>query len=205
MKDIQELMMAMDTDLAREQAALDLSSEEKEELVSLINNIDIDEENIDVKCADTCGTPCPTTPCPTDACTPQTVCCVVAFPSELEVVSPYDVKAAVVPKDLSVDCDSKCSVQIGNCTVILDKAKISGCAQVFLSLAVKDRCENISYVCCCDCVSLNKNILCCGLPEEDTIKFEVSDLTAVDNGLACEGDKQIWALKGELKFTCEEC
>lgn len=207
MKDIREIMMEMDN-LTKDQLAIDLTEEEKEELISLINTDDISTNNS----ADTLGCkPDPTFPptcMPTGACGSQAFCCIVTFPKDLTVIRPLQINTAIVPSNLTVTPNGTCTANIGGCTIILNKAKISACAKIFVSLGVKDTSGNSSFVCCSDCVFLcSKDVICCGTPNVNNIKFMVSNPTAVQLTTGCTGapgnnQKQIWQITGNLTFTC---
>lgn len=212
MKDIQEIMMEMGN-LTKEQIAADLSEEEKEELMNLINIDEVSTAGFSTGSgvSDFCATPTPT-PSPIPTCTPddvcgsQSFCCMVVVPGGL-TVDPTQTHAAVVTKDLVVTPDGQCTTKIGNCTIILNKATISGCAQIFASLGVKDRCGNCTFLCCTDFVCLcEKNIICCALPQDGNIRFIINTDNAVQvttqNG--CE-NQQVWKITGTLSFTCENC
>lgn len=201
MKDIREIMMEMDN-ITKEQLAADLSDNEKQELINLINTTAVD---VTADCIQ--PTPTPTIPpCPTtDLCTSQNFCCVVSFPKSLTALQ-NEVFAAVVSKDVKVDPDGRCAVDVGNCSITLDKAKISGSAQIIISLGVRDRCGNTSFVSCSDFVCLcNKNIICCGLPDPAKIKFNISKLCAQPLADACNGNTQVWQISGTISFTCQDC
>lgn len=206
MKEIQEIRTKIEN-ISKEQVATDLSKEEKEELLGLINasNISTTQSN---GCLPFCATPSPTvlpTCSPDNACSSESFCCVVAFSSDLDV-DPNEIHAAVVPKDLSIEPNGQCTTKVGNCTITLNKGIVTGCAEVFVSLGVKDKCGNCSFVCCSDFVCLFQNdIVCCELPNPENIKFVVSDLSATELGFGCEGQQQVWQLSGNFSFNCGEC
>jgi hypothetical protein len=206
-KEIKEIITNIEN-ISREQVATDLSKEEKEELMNLINVSKVNSsENNDSISFSTTPTPTPIPTCiPDNACKAEPFCCVVAFSSELTVPTPKEIHAAVVPKDLSIVSTGQCITKIGNCTITLNKGEINGCAGVLVSLGVEDSCGNQSFICCKDFVCLcQKDIICCVLPDEDKIKFIVGDLDAKFLTSACSGEQQVWQITGTITFTCEEC
>ncbi len=212
MREIQEIITNM-KNISEEQMATDLSKEEKEELINLINVNKITPSETDNSLT-FCTTPTPSpipTCSPDNACSSEPFCCVVAFSNDLIVPTTtggdaQEIHAAVVPKDLFIEDDGPCNFKFDNCTIKLNKGKINGCAEVFASLGVKDNCGNCSFVCCTDFVCLRqKDIICCTLPDEDKIKFIVNDLMAIKIDTACDGEQQVWQISGNITFTCEEC
>lgn len=199
MKDIKEIMIEME-EIAANQVAVDLSEEEKEELKNLINS------EFTAPLQSTSSNCCPTPPpaCPT--CDPQGFCCIVTVPDGF-TVDTSEVHAAVSPKDFSVVSGSEgaCTVTLGNgCTLLLKKAKVNGCAQVFASLCVKDAQGNCTFVCCSDCVCFcDQNVICCGPITANGIKFTVSNLQATPittNDPTC--NKSLYTLTGTITLTC---
>ncbi|WML35831.1 hypothetical protein [Clostridium sp. OS1-26] len=208
MKEIQEIITNMEN-ISKEQVATDLSKEEKEELINLINvsNFTPLQNDSSVPFCTPTPTPTPIPTCsPDNACTPQPFCCAVAFSNDLNV-DPNEIHAAVVPKNVSIESDGQCTTRIGNCTITLIKGTINGCAEVFVSLGVKDRCGNCSFVCCTDFICLfQQDIICCVLPTDpNKIKFIVNDLMATRIATACDESQQVWQISGTITFTCDEC
>lgn len=212
MREIQEIITNTGN-ISKEQVATDLSKEEKEELINLINvnKITTSETNSSIPFCTT-PTPSPIPTCsPTNACSSESFCCVVAFSSDLIVPTttggtPQEIHAAIVPKDISIESDGQCTTRVGNCIITLNKGTINGSAEVFVSLGVKDKCGNCSFVCCTDFICLRqKDIICCTLPDEDKVKFIVDDLDAQFLTFACDEDQQVWQITGTITFTCEEC
>lgn len=211
MREIQEIITNTGN-ISKEQVASDLSKEEKEELINLINVNEItpSETNDSIPFCTT-PTPSPIPTCfPGNACSSESFCCVVVFSSELDVPTPKEIHAAVVPKNLFIEDDGLCNFKFDNCTIKLNKGKVNGSAEVFVSLGVKDKCGNLSFVCCKDFLCLReKDIICCTLPDQDKIKFIVNDLFAQKLNTCtpapCDGDQQIWQITGTITFTCEEC
>jgi hypothetical protein len=211
-KEIQEIIT--DTkNISQEQVATDLSKEEKDELIGLINvsKATTLQANGDISfCATPTPSPIPTCS-PNNACSSESFCCVVSFSSGLSVPTtaagvPQEIHAAVVPKDLSIESDGQCTTRIGNCVINLNKGTINGSAEIFVSLGVKDQCGNCSFVSCSDFVCLSeKDIICCILPDEDKVKFIVDDLDAQFLTFACDESQQVWQITGTISFTCEEC
>ncbi|MTK13373.1 MAG: hypothetical protein F8N39_15195 [Clostridiaceae bacterium] len=208
MRDIQEIMKEMEN-LTQNQIAVSLSESEKAELLNSIN-ADISSPSLNSPVGDFCATPIPTVTPPTcipdNACGSQSFCCMIVVPSGL-TVNPDQAHAAVVTKDLTVIPNGQCTTKIGNCTIILNKATINGCAEVFVSLGVKDRCGNCTFLCCTDFICLcEKDIICCTLPSSNTVKFIIGPLTAtkVTTTGGCEG-QQVWKVTGSVSFTCDNC
>lgn len=206
MKDIKDIMVEMDN-MAKNQIAVDLSEEEKEELKSLINaDFSAVKQSVSQECLPFCATPTPPpTQCPT--CSPQSFCCVVTVPGDF-TVDTGEVHAAVSPKNFTVIPGSQgtCTVTLGNgCTILLNSAKVSGCAEVFASLGVKDAQGNCTFICCSDCVCFcDQNVVCCGTITAAGIKFVVSNLeaTQISAASAATCDQSIWRLTGTITLTC---
>lgn len=191
--------------IAANQIAVDLSEEEKEELKSLINaEFSAPLSNTSSSSLSFCATTPTPTPCPN--CEPQGFCCVVTVPQGF-TVDTNEVHAAVSPKNFAVVPGSQgtCTVTLGNgCTILLNNAKVNGCAEVLASLGVKDAQGNCTFVCCSDCVCFcDQNVICCGTINSNGIKFVVSNLQANPirtNDPTC--NKSLFTLTGTITLTC---
>jgi hypothetical protein len=100
-------------------------------------------------------------------------CCTISVPRGLTVI-PKSLKAAVVKgKGFKIKPYGDIEKEVCGCKIKLKTIKLSGCAEVFVSVAVKDRSGNISHLCCSSCAFFDDvKITCCDECKND-IEFKV--------------------------------
>ncbi|OBR94102.1 hypothetical protein CLRAG_16420 [Clostridium ragsdalei P11] len=205
MKDVQEIMMEIDN-ITKGQLAVDLSEDEKKELVGLIESGsgEVLQQSVSDPCCN-CDPTTPPTPCP--SCTAGTFCCLISVPTDFTFI-PGHVHAGVSKRtEFTVTQGSgKCTATLTNgCTIALNRAKVTGSVKVFASLGFKDPSGNCAFLCCTDVVCFcNSDVVCCGTIDPNTIKFLVSGLSY--NNLGTVGSScpkvNIYEVTGKITPTC---
>lgn len=202
MKDIQEIMMEIDN-ITKKQLAVDLSDDEKKELAGLI------QTSPDVVLQQDSSDPCcnPTTPpttCP--PCTPGTFCCLIQVPTDFTFINGQLHAGVSSGSNFTViPSADRCQATLANgCTVLLNRAKVTGTVKVFASLGFKDTSENCAFLCCSDCICFcNSDVVCCGTIDPASVKFLVSDLSYRNLGpIGSNCVTNVFEITGKVTPTC---